>query len=170
MDIVIITIAQLAMSILLATLAAYLGIWLFERATQDIDEWQAIREGNAAVGLTLTAVVIGLAIILQPAVAGALPSIEGRFAPDLGPRLLPIYILILMLTRAILGLVLGAVSILFAIWLFLRLTKQVDEMAELKRGNMAVAAMLAGVIIAIAILVAPVVTSITDWLLPRFLL
>lgn len=170
MDLVVITIAQLAMSILLAALAAYLGIWLFERATQDIDEWQEIREGNTAIGLTLTAVVVGLAIILQPAVAGALPSVEGRFTPDLGPQLLPLYILVLMFVRAILGLVLGIVSILFAVWLFLRLTRQVDEMAELKKGNMAVAAMLAGVIIAIALLMAPVVTSITDWLLPRFLL
>lgn len=169
MGIVLISVIQFAVSILLAAIAAYLGIWLFQRATRNIDEWQEIQNGNPAVGLTLAAVVVGLAIILQPAVAGELPSISGRFIPDLAPRLLPIYVLLLMFVRALLGLVLGVSAILFAIWLFLRLTREVDEMAELSKGNMAVASMLAGVIIAIALLVAPVVTGITNWLLPLFI-
>ncbi|MCK4832188.1 MAG: DUF350 domain-containing protein, partial [Anaerolineales bacterium] len=46
---------QFALSILLAALAAYLGIWLFERATKDIDEWEEIRQGNPAIGVTLAA-------------------------------------------------------------------------------------------------------------------
>lgn len=166
---VLISIIQLAVSILLAAIAAYLGLWLYERATPDIDEWGAIRQGNLAVGITLAAVVVGLAIILQPAVAGTLPPGGGRFGPDIAPRALPIYVLLLMLARAFLGLILGVVAILFAIWLFLRLTRELDEMDELSKGNTAVAAMLAGVIIAIAILVSPVVAGIADWLLPVFL-
>jgi uncharacterized membrane protein YjfL (UPF0719 family) len=169
MDTVVIAVAQFAVSILLAAIATYLGIWLFERATRDIDEWIEIRQGNLAVGLTLAAVVVGLAIILRPAVAGALPSFGDRLAPDVGARLLPVYVLLMMLVRALLGLVLGVAAILFAIWLFLRLTNELDEMNELAAGNMAVATMLAGVIIAIALLVSPVVAGITDWLLPVFL-
>ncbi len=169
MDIVLISITQFAVSILLAAIAAYLGIWLFERATRDIDEWKGMREGNVAVGLTLAAVVVGLAIILRPAVAGALPAASGRLTPDVGVRLLPVYVLLMMLIRALLGLVLGVAAILFAIWLFLRLTSELDEMAELSQGNVAVATLLAGVIIAIALLVSPVVAGITDWLLPVLL-
>jgi len=169
MAIILIGAVQFVVSILLAAIAAYLGIWLFERATKDIDEWKEIREGNPAIGLTLAAVVVGLAIILQPAVAGALPASSGRLTPDLTPTLLPVYTLLLMLVRALLGLILGVAAIFFAIWLFLRLTRELDEMAELSKGNTAVAAMLAGVILATAILVSPVVTSITNWLLPLFL-
>lgn len=166
MGTVLISIIQLAVSVLLATIAAYLGIWLFERATVDIDEWKALREGNTAVGITLAGVVIGLAIILQPAVAGALPSTVGRMAPDVEPGLLPILLLVVMLVRAFLGLVLGAGAILFSIWLFLRLTRDIDELAELRQGNQAVGIMLAGGVIAISLLVSPVVAGITDWLLP----
>jgi uncharacterized membrane protein YjfL (UPF0719 family) len=169
MGIVLISIIQFAVSVLLAATAAYLGIWLFQRATQQIDEWKEIQNGNPAIGLTLAAVVVGLAIILRPAVASALPAISGRYVPDLTPSSLPIYVLLLILVRAVLGLVLGVAAILFAIWLFLRLTQEVDEMDELSKGNLAVAAMLTGVIIATALLVSPVVTGITDRLLPLFL-
>jgi len=169
MGIILITIAQFAVSIILAALAAYLGLWLFERSTRDIDEWKALREGNVAIGLTLAAVVVGLAIILQPAVSGALPSSGDRLVPDLAPRLLPLVTLALILVRALLGLLLGVTAILFAIWLFFHLTRELDEMQELQKGNTAVATMLAGVIIAIALLVAPVVGGITNGLLFLFL-
>ena len=169
MQLALIGVIQFAVSILLAAIAAYLGIWLFERATRSIDEWQELRKGNTAVGITMAAVVVGLAIVLQPAVAGALPAASGRLIPDLAPRLVPIMILLLVLARAVLGLVLGTAAILFAVWLFLRLTKELDEMAELGKGNVAVAALLAGVILATAWLISPVVTAITDWLLPLFL-
>jgi uncharacterized membrane protein YjfL (UPF0719 family) len=169
MGVVLISLAQLAVSIILAAIAAYLGIWLFERATRHIDEWKEIRQGNLAIGLTLAAVVVGLAIILRPAVAGALPTVGGRLSPDLAAGVLPMYVLLIILVRALLGLVLGIAAILFAIWLFLHLTNELDEMGELSKGNTAVATMLAGVIIAIALLVSPVVTGITDWLLPVFL-
>ncbi|MCK4832220.1 MAG: DUF350 domain-containing protein, partial [Anaerolineales bacterium] len=82
-----------------------------------------------------------------------------------GPSLYVFSVLLLMLVRALLGLVLGVAAILFAIWLFIRLTQELDEMAELRDGNMAVAAVLAGVIIAIAVLVSPAVIGITDGLL-----
>jgi uncharacterized membrane protein YjfL (UPF0719 family) len=42
-------------------------------------------------------------------------------------------------------------------------------MAELQKGNLAVAALLAGVILGIALLLAPVVTSISTNLLDLFL-
>ncbi len=166
---VFISIVQFVLSVVLAALATYLGLWLFQRSTPDIDEWKALREQNSAVGLTLAAVVIGLAIILQPAVAGGLPASAGRLAPDIGPALLPVMLLLLMLARALLGLVLGIAAILFAMWLFFRLTRELDEAAELAQGNLAVATMLAGVIVAVALLVSPVVAGITDWLLPVLL-
>lgn len=169
MDVVLVTFTQLAVSIILAALATYLGIWLFERATRDVDEWKEIRQGNLAIGLTLGAVVVGLALMLRPAVAGGLPTISGRFAPDLASTVVPIYILLMILVRVLLALVIGVAAILFALWLFMRLTTELDELSELTKGNTAVAVMLSGVIIAIALLVSPVVGSIADWLVPTLL-
>jgi uncharacterized membrane protein YjfL (UPF0719 family) len=91
------------------------------------------------------------------------------WSPDVSTTLLPALLLGLMLTRTVLGLVLGVAAILFSIWVFTALTGELDEMAELGAGNLAVAALLSGVILATAILVSPVVTSISNTLLDLFL-
>lgn len=164
MYITLITVTQFAVSIILSALAAYLGLWLFERATKEIDEWHEIQGGNVAIGVTLAAVVVGLALILRPAVTGVLPVVGGKLNPDVAPGLLPVFALGLILARSLLGLVMGAAAILFALWLFFRLTRNLDELAELRNGNSAVAAMLSGVILAVSLLISPVVESITDTL------
>lgn len=168
-SIIVVTAVQFALSIVLAAVAAYLGIWLYERATKGLDEWAALQKGNTAVGVTLAAVVIGLAIILRPAIGIGTIALEGRLTPDVSATVLPLLLLALMLTRLVLGLVLGVAAILFAIWLFTNLTRDLDEMAQLAAGNLAVAALLGGVILASAILVSPVVTSISNTLLNLFL-
>jgi uncharacterized membrane protein YjfL (UPF0719 family) len=167
--VIIVIVVQFALSIVLAAIACYLGVWLYQRATRGLDEWAAVQKGNTAVGVTLAAVVVGLAIILRPAIGVGTVALEGRLSPDVSTTLLPALLLGLMLTRTVLGLVLGVAAILFSIWVFTALTGELDEMAELGAGNLAVAALLSGVILATAILVSPVVTSISNTLLDLFL-
>lgn len=138
--------AQLVIAIVLGAVATYLSIVLLNRATRGIDEWQALRDGNVAVGIVLGAMVIGVVSVLRPAlnlpIAGwDVGSIRAWVA--LGVEVV----------QMLLGLVLAVISILFAVWLFDRLTTQLDEFAELERGNVAVAALLAGVIIGVSLLV-----------------
>ncbi len=58
---------QLLLAVVLSALAAYLGVWLFSRATPGLDEWAELRKGNPAVGVVMGAVVVGVAIIVRPA-------------------------------------------------------------------------------------------------------
>jgi uncharacterized membrane protein YjfL (UPF0719 family) len=62
--------------------------------------------------------------------------------------------------------VLAVLSILFSVWIFDRLTTRLDEWAELKRGNVAVAALLAGVIIAISTLIGVAVEGVFQLVTP----
>jgi len=138
--------AQLVIAIVLGAVATYLSIVLLNRATRGIDEWQALRDGNVAVGIVLGAMVIGVVSVLRPALN--LP-IAGW---DVGS--IRVWVALgVEVVQMLLGLVLAVLSILFAVWLFDRLTTQLDEFAELKRGNVAVAALLAGVIIGVSLLV-----------------
>lgn len=169
MSILWLSLARLAVSIILSALAAFLGLWLFERSTRNIDEWEALRKGNPAIGITLAAVVVGLAIILQPAVSGSLPASSGRMALDLNPSLALMVTLLLILARALLGLVIGVFAIRFSVWLFTQLTKNLNEMVELENGNVAVAVLLGGVILAVSWLMSPVVDGITSNIISFFL-
>ncbi|MCL7454950.1 MAG: DUF350 domain-containing protein, partial [Anaerolineae bacterium] len=59
--------AQLVVAIILSAIAAYLAFYLFQWFTRDLDEWAELRRGNAAVGLVLGAIIVGVAIVLRPA-------------------------------------------------------------------------------------------------------
>jgi uncharacterized membrane protein YjfL (UPF0719 family) len=158
----LVSLTVLVAAIILAALAAYLGGWLYQRSTRGVDEWKAIREGNAAVGITMGAVIVGLAIVMRPALAGTLPPLSGRLAADLPAAVATAFALALVLLRSVIAVILGSVGIWFAVKLFSRLTRDVDEAAELARGNVAVAVMMGAVILGVSLLLAPVSDVIAD--------
>jgi uncharacterized membrane protein YjfL (UPF0719 family) len=138
--------AQLLIAIVLGAVATYLSIVIFDRATRGIDEWEELVRGNAAIGIVLGAIVIGVVSVLRPALRLPIAGWDvgsARVWTALGVEL----------AQLLIGLVLAVLSILFSIWLFDRLTTRLDEWAELKKGNTAVAAMLGGVVIAVSLLV-----------------
>ena len=137
---------QLLLAVVLSALAAYLGVWLFDRATPGLDEWAELRKGNPAVGVVMGAVVVGVAIILRPALNIASLRLDVGATLDVALRLLTQALLVAV------GLVLSLATIAFALWLFTRLTGELDEWAEIAKGNVGVAALLAGVILGTALL------------------
>ena len=146
--------AQLVISIITAALVAYLSIWLFDRTTRNIDEWNELRKGNLAVGVVLGALIIGIGIILRPGLApAALPV-------DAGPTNDVVYRLLVQGLQILVGLLLSIVAIGLSLWVFTRLTGSIDEWAEIGRGNVAIAATLAGVIIATALIASTALDSI----------
>lgn len=137
---------QLVISIVTAALVAYLSIWLFDKTTRNIDEWNELRKGNVAVGIVLAAIIIGVGIILRPGLAPAVLNL------DVGPTNAVVIRLAVQLIQIVVGLLLAVVSIGAAVWLFTRLTGSIDEWAEIGRGNVSIAIVLAGVIIATSLI------------------
>ena len=149
-------VAQIIVAVILAAIASYLGILLFNRATRDLDEWAELRRGNAAMGLVLGSIILGIALILQPALT--VPTLA-----DTGTKLYPVYALLIQAAAILLGLVLALSAIIFAVGLFDRLTGQIDELAELQQGNLAVAAVMVGVILAVSLLMSKAIEQIIAW-------
>lgn len=150
MEIAFVIIAKFVIAILLAALSAYTGIYLFDRTTGDIDEWEELQQGNLAVGITLAAFVIGLAIVLQNSVQ------VPRVPEDLAAGQYTLYALLELVVRFIISFIMGIIGVLIGVFLYDRLTGSLDEFELIKEGNVAVASTMAGVIIAAALLVAPV--------------
>ncbi len=146
--------AQLVLSIISAAIGAYLSVWLFDRTTRNIDEWAELRKGNAAVGIILGTLILGVAIIMQPALAPAAINLDSNPANQV-PTLLLIQGL-----QILVGLFLSVISIGSSLWIFTRLTGSIDEWAEIGRGNVSIALMLAGVILATALITSRALDSI----------
>ena len=140
------SLAQLAIAIVLSAVITYLALFLFQWFTRDLDEWQSLRDGNAAVGIVLGAILISVAIVLRPALA-----IDSSLW-DVGTSLF-FRMLLVQAFQLLLGLAFAVGTLILALLLFAALTRQLDEVQELKDGNLAVAALLAGVVIGIGLMV-----------------
>jgi uncharacterized membrane protein YjfL (UPF0719 family) len=146
---------QFAIAIGLSAIAAYLAFFLFQAATRDVDEAAELRRGNLAVGVLLGAIVIAVAIVLRPALS---VNPEGW---DTG-RNLVWQTLLMEAVQIFVGLAVAIIALLVALALFAGLTRGLDEVSELRNGNVAIAALLAGVVIGVGVMLSPTVAHLMD--------
>jgi uncharacterized membrane protein YjfL (UPF0719 family) len=150
----LVSVANIIIAVVLGVLASYVGVWLFARSTRHLDDWGEVRRGNAGMGVVLGAIIVGIAIILKPAVD--LPLTVNMANPGL--------VLLGEFVGILVGLVLALSAIVFSVGLFGQLVAgKIDELYELQHGNLAVAAIMAAVIIAVSLLISGAVASIIHW-------
>ena len=149
---VVVGLIQLIVSIVFAVLALYIGFAVLSKINKNMDEEKELAKGNAAVGIIVAAVFVAIALVVQSGVSGLSVGINkavsvGILSVD---GLLAIGVAFIQL---ILGIVLAVGAIYLALNVLDKLTKGVDEFEEIKKGNVAVALMMGGVIIAVAVLI-----------------
>lgn len=127
-------IARILASVVLSAAALYGGMNIFDRMTAGIDEWKEIKKGNLAVGLLLAAVMASMMVMLQPRILDVVANIRA----DIAPTAVALLLLLTFVNYAA-GILAGAALVFLTLSLIDRLTPDLDEMAELKKGNVAVA-------------------------------
>ncbi len=165
----IVGIIQLVIALILAVAALYISFNVLGKITKGIDEEKEIAKGNAAVGIFVASVFIAIGVVVQSGVAGisdglklAVKELPGIANGDIMPVIVPIVMSIIQL---ILGILLAIGAIYLALNILDKLTKGIEEFEELKKGNVAVALEMAGVIITVAIIVQSGVSGITSALI-----
>jgi uncharacterized membrane protein YjfL (UPF0719 family) len=137
---VTVQLVKLVISIIIAVIAQYLAIKVFDWMTTEIDEMAELKKGNVAVGVVLGAVVISIAAIIASGISGLLATTDWMaFAQSFMWLIVAIIIAV------------GAQFV--ALSLFMSLTKGIDEQKELKRGNVAVGVVLGAIMIALALVI-----------------
>ncbi len=156
----VVGIIQLVIAIILAVVALYIGFSVLGKITKGIDEQKEIAKGNTAVGILVASVFIAIGIVVQSGVSGISVGIsQAMKAGLLSP--VGIAIIFVSIVQLILGIVLAIVAIYLALNILDKLTKGIEEFEELKKGNVAVALEMAGVIITVAIIIQSGVMGIT---------
>ncbi len=156
----VVGLVQLVIAIIFAVIALYIGFSVLGKITKDIDEEKELAKGNVAVGIIVAAVFVAIALVVQSGVSGIAVGINkamslGLFSLD---GMLAVAIAFIQL---ILGIILAVGAIYLALNILDKLTKGVKEFEELKKGNVAVALEMAGVIIAVAVIIQSGVIGIT---------
>ena len=149
---------QLVIAIILAVVALYIGFSVFSRITKGMDEEKELARGNPAIGIIIASIFFAIALVVQSGIAGISVGIMKALAGDW-------LAIVASLIQLILGIILAIGAIYLALNILDRLTKGVDEFEEIKKGNVAVALMMAGVIVSTAIIIQSGVIGITSALL-----
>lgn len=139
---------QLLIGLGLAMSSVYLGLRMFDRMTEGIEEMDEIKKGNVAVGIMLATVVFAIANVVQRGVLNLTASVPlnmGVGAMAVG--------LVLGVLQLLIAIAAAAFSINLAIKVLDKITTEIDEMKELKRGNVAVAIVMAGVLLAVSFVI-----------------
>ncbi len=152
---VIIGIAQLIIAIVLAVVSLYIGFAMLDRLTKKIDEEKELAKGNVAVGILVASIFISIAIVVQSGVVGISTGLRDVVDGN-------IFSLIASIIQLMLGMILAVAGIYLSLNVFDRLTKGIDEFEEIRKGNVAVAVEMAGVIIAVALIIQSGVLGITS--------
>jgi uncharacterized membrane protein YjfL (UPF0719 family) len=130
----------------------FISFKILDILTKDISEIEEIKKNNIAVGILASAFILGVMIIINATISPALKVLGFAFtSPDSGVKEI-----LFSLLRILLFFLLSTVISYLTIWLamngFMFLTKTIDELAEIKKNNIAVAIMFAVLIISAAIL------------------
>jgi len=153
---------QLIVGLALAMGSVYLGLKMFDRMTQGIDELAELKKGNVAVAILLGAIVFSIANIVQAGVVGLTKSI----VPGMSLMHVAAAVIIGLFNLSV-GVVLSVLSIYVAVNVLDKITVGIDEFKELKRGNVAVAILMAAVLFAVSYVISGAVAGMAASVSPE---
>jgi uncharacterized membrane protein YjfL (UPF0719 family) len=143
---ILLAFTRIITALVLSSGALYSGMRLLDRLTQGTDEWKEIKKGNIAFAVLFASVMASTILLVEPRISDLLFYIQG----DL-PALLTVKLVALMSLNFVAGLFAATFLIYITINLVDRITPDLDEITELKKGNVAVALILSAALLLVTI-------------------
>ena len=153
----VIGLIQLVVGLFVSMGAVYIGMRSFDKMTEGIDEMKEIKKGNVAVAIVMVAVILAIANVVQ----GGVENIS-RLANPSSDLVVMMVGLVVGIVQLLISIGVAVFTINIAIKVLDRITVDIDEMAELKKGNVAVALMMAGVLMAVSFVIRAGVAGLTS--------
>lgn len=162
---IIIGAVELVFSFLLGILTVWIAFRWFARLTGEIDEVGELKKNNVAVGILLSAVLLSTALIVRQAVYPSMSTLQ-TYARAGFDWLNVIKLLGITFFCLIFSLALSLSGIWAGIKIFCRLTRDIDEIAEIGRNNVSVALVLGALIVVMGLFISSGVLSLLSAIIP----
>jgi uncharacterized membrane protein YjfL (UPF0719 family) len=147
----VIGLIQLVISLILAVVALYTGSFALNRIAKGIDVQAELKRGNIAMGIFIASVYIAISVIVISCIQGILVGLNKIFAdgilnvndsPGIASSILELF----------LGVLLAIASIYLAILVFAHLYRRTDMITAIEHGNVTIAFIVAGMILAVSVI------------------
>ena len=153
---------QLVVGLVLAMGSVYLGLKMFDKLTEGTDEMAELKKGNVAVAILLGAIIFSVANVVEGGVSGLTKGL----VPGLSPFEISAAVVIGLVNLAI-GVILAIFAIYIAVSVLDKITVSIDEFRELRKGNVAVAIVMAAVLLAVSFVIKGAVIGMASVLSPQ---
>ena len=163
----VISLAEFALSLGLSIFVVFWSYKSFAHANDAYDAEAEIRKGNTAVAILIAALTFSAALVMRetiyPVVSILSLGLTGSEEASHGLLTLLAY----AAGHLVLGFLLSVGTVQVALRTFSRINRELDEDAEIARGNVAVAVIMATVVIIVAMFMQQGVGSVTKSLIPQ---
>ncbi|MCU0689924.1 MAG: DUF350 domain-containing protein [Polyangiaceae bacterium] len=158
--------AKVAFGIVVGAAGIYLASRALSRLLRSGEAEAEQRRGNMAAGVLHAASLISLGLLVQHAVSATFAAMDLMYRGQAISVPMLTRFAMYALVHVTFSLMTGAGVIALGTMLFALLTRGVDEMAEVRKGNVAPALVLGAVMIVMAMMTAPGLQTALDGLLP----
>jgi uncharacterized membrane protein YjfL (UPF0719 family) len=125
-----------------------------------------IQRGNMAAAVLEASALVAFGILVQHAVSATFSAMDLTYrGHDLAAGMLGRFAVYGLLHVGV-SLAVGACALAVGAWIFGRLTRGIDELAEVRKGNIGPAMVLGAVLVVMALVTAPGLQTALDGLLP----
>jgi uncharacterized membrane protein YjfL (UPF0719 family) len=162
----IIGLVQVTLSMLVGVLLIFSASKIFRKLINGINENEELKKNNVSVAILNGSIVLALIIVVKRSIESSITIFGNTLRnPD---SVFSSYIesALIMLGHIILGGAIAFSAIYVSLQIFIWLTKDLDEMKEIKENNTAVGILLGIIIVSIALLLQQGVDTILNSLIP----
>lgn len=157
---------EFLVSIIISFILIFGSYRIFLILTPRFDEERQLKKKNISVGIILGSILLGEAFVVKQAIYPVMAVIQ-IFVLGEEKNILSFFKMLgLSVGYVFLAGVLAIICILFSLWLFNKLTPQINQYEEIKNDNIAVALFMALFIIGICLLISTGVSGLTRALIP----
>ncbi|GBD88983.1 hypothetical protein BMS3Abin03_02927 [bacterium BMS3Abin03] len=157
---------QIVLSVIIGILFIYSASGIFQNLTRGINDIEELKNNNIAVAVLNGAIVLAIIIVVKNSIETAITIFSNTLRNPDAEVLTYVKTAVLMLGHIVLAGVIAFGAIYIALQFFMWLTKDLDELKEIKENNVAVSIFLSVIIVALALLLEPGVRIILDALIP----
>jgi uncharacterized membrane protein YjfL (UPF0719 family) len=168
MDIILLItgIVQIILSIIIAISLVYLASKIFRKLISGINEAEELKKNNIAVAVLDGSIVLALILVVKKSIESAVTIFGNTLRNPEAEFSSYIESAVIIIGHIFLGGIIAFSAIYIALQIFIKLTKELDELKEIKESNTAVGILLGIIIVSIALLLQPGVDTILNSLIP----
>jgi len=162
---IIVLLLQIFFGIIFGVASIYLSLRFFDKMTGNIDEIKELKKGNIAIAIVLVSLIGGIGLILSTGINQFgnifLNVFDNKYS-------FPLFLvaMVLAVVQLIVVVLISVLVIYSSIMVLDRMTGGINELYELKRGNIAVALEIGVVIVVISMMMVGAIQGIEQ--LPIF--